>query len=130
MELREKIKYVVEDAQAHFTSSWIITNQILQAVQDYYARMTPEEVKLTDEEIYCPNNKTKGGFLDIPLVCEAQLTKASAYYEAKIEQVRKEEREKLAQWLNTNIMSTDNRVTKLWVLVDLVRNLKEGELPD
>jgi tRNA(His) 5'-end guanylyltransferase len=36
----------------------------------------------------------------------------------------------MAEWIDRNIMKTDNRVTKLWVLGDAVKALREGKFPE
>ena len=40
--------------------------------------------------------------------------------------VRADMQGEIGEWLDKNIMSTDNRVTKLWVLGDLAKALKSG----
>jgi len=35
----------------------------------------------------------------------------------------------VGNYLDKNILSTDNRVTQLWVLAPTVKSLKQGELP-
>ncbi len=45
------------------------------------------------------------------------------------ERTRQDERKWIGDWLKTNIMRTENRVTKLWVLGDLVKALEAGRRP-
>ena len=52
--------------------------------------------------------------------CQAQLTKAEPI-------IRAEERKAIGEYLDKTIMQTDNRVTKLWVLGDIVKALKDGQ---
>jgi len=107
-ELREKIYQTIVRGQVDRISAEDTASQILQAVQDYYANLTPEEVRLTNEEIWkALDDLWKNQFdksiifpynpllEEVKFVRQAQLAKASAYYEAKIEQARKEERERI-----------------------------------
>lgn len=45
-------------------------------------------------------------------------------------EITKEETLKaMGEWIDRNILSTDNRVTKLWVLGDAMKALREGKFP-
>jgi hypothetical protein len=41
----------------------------------------------------------------------------------------KQDRVAIGELLDRTIMKTDNRVTKLWVLADFIKVLKEGNMP-
>ena len=51
------------------------------------------------------------------------------YLEGKLSQQEHALYMAVGEWLEGNIMRTDNRVTKLWVLGDLAKSLKQGQLP-
>lgn len=113
MELLEKVAEFLNLKRWEYVSNEYLAQTVDKLYQAHFAGMTPEEVKLTDEKIdniwNSPTNKTMQ--IEVPhkqfgklikqvknisaQIAQAQLAKASAYYETKIEQVRKEERERI-----------------------------------
>lgn len=99
-----------------------------------YLKPSGELKVLTDEIREVLNKLTASRFWDDREawldITTAQISqKCKAYYEGKIQEAREQTYKEVGELLENSILKTDNRVTQLWVLPEIVESLKQGKKP-